>query len=472
MNPATVNLEKLNPSGKNLIEGKIKDALGDLIKQTLTLDAIQRASLQRISLEITGQLKLSPFDWLMQQDSEQKIFWSTRDGDFTVAAVGVVDRVAECSGKSIENAIDQIKQKLNNCEDQRIKYYGAVQFPNKKAGNGGKPVLDAISFCLPKFEYIEKNGKQFIVLNVKVNKNENLDALVKTHLASLTQLHLEPCKSISSKPLLISRVDSPSKPLWIKQVQEVIRQIGSSDLKKVVLARNTRLVFQERVDPTYLFRLLAHQKSTFRFYHQVHQGCVFLGASPELFYRKIGDRLETEAVAGTIGRSGETARDQDLAQELLNSSKDQSEHHFVVESIQKALAPFCSQIDNENQFEVIKLPTVQHLRKRFEVKLKPFIRERDLITSMNPTAAVGGVPKVSAIEWIDETESFSRGWYSGIIGWLSRNNSEFAVAIRSALIQDNIVDVKAGAGVVGESDAEKEWCEIESKIDQFIQILC
>jgi menaquinone-specific isochorismate synthase len=91
------------------------------------------------------------------------------------------------------------------------------------------------------------------------------------------------------------------------------------------------------------------------------------------------------------------------------------------------------------------------------------MRNGDVLEALHPTPAVGGTPRLKAIELIRTLEPFDRGWYSGPVGWLGPYSSEFAVGIRSGLIHGNRLSLFAGAGIVAGSTIEGEWREIEQK---------
>lgn len=99
------------------------------------------------------------------------------------------------------------------------------------------------------------------------------------------------------------------------------------------------------------------------------------------------------------------------------------------------------------------------------------VSDADLMRALHPTPAVGGVPTKVAMEAIAHHEPFDRGWYAGPVGWIGANASEFAVGIRSALVERNRIALYAGAGIVEGSTAEGEWEEIEQKISDFTKSL-
>ncbi len=94
-----------------------------------------------------------------------------------------------------------------------------------------------------------------------------------------------------------------------------------------------------------------------------------------------------------------------------------------------------------------------------------------LLEEMHPTPAVGGVPTRQAVDLIRDSEPSERGWYAGPVGWIGYDATEFAVAIRSALVANDTVSIHSGAGIVAGSEPEAEWAEIENKMTNFLNVL-
>ena len=152
---------------------------------------------------------------------------------------------------------------------------------------------------------------------------------------------------------------------------------------------------------------------------------------------------------------------QRLGEWLLNDDKNQRENMLVVEDI-------CQRLQHSTQTlevlpaQVVRLRKVQHLRRCIWTELKQADDEQCL-HMLQPTAAVAGLPRQPAREFIQKVEPFNREWYAGSAGYLSPDQSEFCVALRSARVQDDSLRLYAGAGIVSGSDPEQEWQEIENK---------
>jgi menaquinone-specific isochorismate synthase len=125
----------------------------------------------------------------------------------------------------------------------------------------------------------------------------------------------------------------------------------------------------------------------------------------------------------------------------------------------------------DKDISVLKLHQCQHLRTHIEGILEQDNTDADLLRTLHPTPAVGGLPKEGAVRWIAEAEPFDRGWFAGPVGWIGGDSAEFAVGIRSGLVSDTTLSLYAGAGIVPGSEAEQEWAEIENKLSPFVGIL-
>ena len=132
--------------------------------------------------------------------------------------------------------------------------------------------------------------------------------------------------------------------------------LSEGRLGKVVLARRAEFGFDADLDPTRLIESLkATTPGCFHFYAEPEDGAAFLGASPELLFRRDGRSVQSEAVAGTRPRGASSADDEGLRDDLLHSAKDLSEHSYVRIGIGEALAPRCEELQTaEDVFEMMR----------------------------------------------------------------------------------------------------------------------
>lgn len=258
---------------------------------------------------------------------------------------------------------------------------------------------------------------------------------------------------------------------WEGAVAAAIKAIGRGEVAKVVLARAIPLRSEQPLPVLPVFAALAERSpGTFRF-------CVadgeraFLGASPELLFRVSGQAFSADGLAGTAPRGVTEAEDAALGAGLVASVKDQHEHQLVVAAIAEALRPLASSVAMPAAPGLKRLPTVQHLHTPITAVLEPHATLGALLAAMHPTPAVGGTPRREAMAMIRTLEVGDRGWYAGPVGWVGRDEAEFAVAIRSAYLQGAQAAVMAGAGIVAGSVPAHEWAETARKAAPFVRLL-
>jgi menaquinone-specific isochorismate synthase len=122
------------------------------------------------------------------------------------------------------------------------------------------------------------------------------------------------------------------------------------------------------------------------------------------------------------------------------------------------------------QAHLICLRQVQHLKRKIYASLSPGVNGVHLLGALQPTAAVAGLPREEALQYILSNEPFCRGWYAGSMGYISHQKAEFCVAIRSASMMGNQINLYAGAGILPGSDAEFEWQELDRKMSTLLSL--
>jgi menaquinone-specific isochorismate synthase len=249
---------------------------------------------------------------------------------------------------------------------------------------------------------------------------------------------------------------------WCASVAEARDLVRTGALEKVVLARE---VVVEGDAPFLMHELVARLRASypaaFRF---AIDGLV--GASPELLVARAGERVRSHPMAGTAPRSADPSTDARLAASLLASTKDRVEHQITIDFVLDALLPFCSYLDAEAEPSVVAMANVQHLATLVQGRLSsPPASALALAGALHPTPAVCGSPREEARAAIARLEGFDRGRYAGPVGWVdARGDGAFAVAIRSAELDGARAVLRAGVGVVGDSDPEAELAESRAKL--------
>ncbi len=270
---------------------------------------------------------------------------------------------------------------------------------------------------------------------------------------------------------------SVSHPVWCEIIATAVEQIRNETddpdgLRKVVLARSVDV---EATDPFVVGDILARL-------HALFPSCMvfsiegFIGASPELLVSRKGSSLRAHPLAGTVARSGDPETDAKLAAGLLASAKDRWEHLLVIDALDEVLRPLCDELDVPQSPSIVPLRNVSHLGTLITGSLRAAdVVDRtaptalELVSVLNPTPAVGGVPQAKALAVIAELEPVSRGTYAGPVGWVdAAGNGEWAVGLRSARIEGNRARMFAGGGIVGDSEPGDELAETQLKLQALL----
>ncbi|WP_436924564.1 isochorismate synthase [Halosimplex amylolyticum] len=265
-------------------------------------------------------------------------------------------------------------------------------------------------------------------------------------------------------PGIERRTYTPDDAGWRRQVEAAVERIERGTLRKVVLAQALTVDLRDELSvPAVYARLSETYPDCFRFLVAPEGGGQFFGATPERLVTRDGRTVTTEALAGSTGRGDTPEEDEWLARELQESAKDSHEHELVVEAIKSQLDPFATSISTGDR-TVRRLATVQHLQTPVTAELAEDDHVLSLVEALHPTPAVGGLPPDEALETITETEAFERGWYASPVGWFdAEGDGTFAVAIRSAVATGRQATLFAGNGIVGDSDPDREWDEVQLK---------
>jgi menaquinone-specific isochorismate synthase len=296
---------------------------------------------------------------------------------------------------------------------------------------------------------------------------------VEEIVAEILESPLPSGKPDGDLPLALSRQDTPDRAGWEVNISHALSAFRRGELDKVVLARRAEFEFAGELDPELLLaNLEATTPGCFHFgFRPRVDAAVFVGASPERLYRREGRKVASEAVAGTLPRGDSGEDDESLAARLLGSDKDRREHGYVREGIRESLRGLCEELEVEEEVSEMKLASRRHLVSGVRGTLREGVTDADILSAMSPTPAVGGYPDEAARSFLREAEPFDRGFYAGPVGWIGADAAEFAVGIRSGLVDGNRLALYSGAGIVEGSTANGEWREIEQKLSDFASVL-
>lgn len=401
--------------------------------------------------------------WLCAQANPVKVYWQGR-GDLRItAAVGVADRVRGTSARDYASVLARCR--LFAAEGAR--YYGGFAFDEGSSDDPRWVEFGPAQFWLPRVEYVTTAEGSRLVCNLLLRADVDTDAEALFAEIDALAAPVDPPRL----PEILTRRDAPNPENWAAAVNAALGLIRAGALEKIVLARKAAHRFAAPVDASVLLARLERVTSNcFHFCLQPSAHAAFVGTTPECLFRREGRHLQTEVIAGTRGRSDVASEDTRLSEDLLNSEKDQREHDIVRKFLRQRLHLSCETVDVQANATLLKLERKQHLYSGVSARLKPGEGDASLLESLHPTPAVGGFPSENARMEIRRLEPFRRGWYAAPVGWVSAEACEFAVAIRSGLVQGDEVLVYSGAGIVEGSVPAEEWDEIENKISDFRKV--
>jgi len=240
--------------------------------------------------------------------------------------------------------------------------------------------------------------------------------------------------------------------------------ITQGDIFQVVLSK--RYDFQLDGDLTKFYEALsAVNPSPYMYFLKFGERRI-VGSSPEMLVRVENRRLETFPIAGTRPHLPDPKENAKLTREMLADPKERAEHTMLVDLARNDVGRVAKygSVEVPELFTVHQFSHVQHIVSRVVGALRPEFDSFDAMRAMFPAGTVSGAPKPRAMEIIEELEPLRRGPYAGALGYFSFNgNSDFAITIRTLVARGTSCSIQAGAGIVADSDPEREWYETESK---------
>ena len=255
-----------------------------------------------------------------------------------------------------------------------------------------------------------------------------------------------------------------TQPEYEAVVEKIKDYTLAGDVMQVVPSQRMRLPFTE--PPLNLYRALRSLNPSPYMYFLDLGEFQIVGSSPEILARVEDDVVTVRPIAGTRRRGYTEEEDKALEQELLADPKEIAEHLMLID-LGRNDAGRVSEIGSvtlTDKMIVERYSHVMHIVSNVTGKVKKGLSAIDVLKAALPAGTLSGAPKVRAMEIIDEVEPVKRGVYGGAVGYISWNgNMDTAIAIRTAVIKDGLLNIQAGGGVVADSVPRLEWKETMNK---------
>lgn len=452
------------------------EALARLRKQKIVLESSDQSQLKgRYSIVIFdtyGSVTLDNETLEVVTNEQQKII---NDNPYQALKVLVNDYKAEIDDSELA-ALPFISGVVGSCSFDLVRH----EFPVlKQIELDDHPQHDA-KFHMVEDVYVFDHYKEqlfIIATNLFSNQAESeLKQRVQDRIDELKHITIYPeykAHDLSNKQIEANMTQSEFEET-VSAMKSLIQQ---GDMFQVVpsIIYSYRHQFGNHLQQLsyQLYQNLKRQNPSPYMYYLNMDEPIVVGSSPESFVKVKGDTVVTNPIAGTIKRGKNEAEDIENEKLLKNDEKELSEHSMLVDlgrnDIHRISATGTSKI--EKLMAIERYEHVIHIVSEVTGKLNDDYSPMSVIASLLPTGTVSGAPKLRAIQRIYEAQPHKRGIYSGGIGYINCNHDlDFALAIRTMMIDDTHVNVQAGCGVVYDSIPEKEYEETRLKAKSLLEV--
>ena len=398
------------------------------------------------------------------------------------------------NGKGVEQ---KSNDPINWIEDFRNKYkvFTNPELPEFQGGLVGYFGFDTIenfeSNIIPSKQVDEIEtpdirliiSKEILIFDKQKNKifiivfsENNLNSFNKTNtkisdlskkITSFTLTSSVEVNNFSSQPDIKYHL---SKNDFLDAVKKIKKYISDGDVMQVVLSQRMSIPFEGK--PLSFYRKLRDLNPSPYMYYLNMGDFSIIGSSPEILVRLEDDNLTVRPIAGTRPRGKDTNQDKSFEEELKRDPKEIAEHLMLIDLGRNDIGRV-SEIGSVKLTDTMiieKYSHVMHMVSNVTSKLDSKLTSMDVLRATFPAGTVSGAPKIRAIQIIYELEPIKRGIYAGAIGYLGWNgNMDTAIAIRTCIIKESVLNIQCGAGIVHDSIPEKEWDETINKGRAIIQ---
>ncbi|HWF98131.1 MAG TPA: aminodeoxychorismate synthase component I [Steroidobacteraceae bacterium] len=267
-------------------------------------------------------------------------------------------------------------------------------------------------------------------------------------------------------PPAVARVVEEDPAVYLERVRRGKEYIRAGDIYQTNLSRPWRIELRARPDVGRLYeRLCSVNPAPFAALAQWRGGAL-LSSSPERLARVAGRRIETRPIAGTRPRSRQPGRDALEMAALVAHPKERAEHIMLIDLERNDLGRVCEPgtVLVEELMSIESYAHVHHIVSNVTGMLRPEVTSIDALRAVFPGGTITGCPKFRCMQIIAELEGEGRGAYTGSLGLIGHNGSlDFNILIRTLTLVEGAVELRAGAGIVADSDPERELEETRAK---------
>lgn len=427
---------------------------------------------------------LTPGRFLAQAAGHERVYWRDGRSGVTFAGMGAALDIFGYGENRYHTVERQVRELFahatidSNTSLARPRLFGGFAFGDDFIPDVTWSAFHPAHFTLPHYQLASDGAECWLTLNALIPAGESvaearsgLEEALADRLAFLAE---ETCQVSEKLAGLRPEIDYPlSYAEWEQMIESAQYSFATTPLQKVVLSRICQVRSPQAIDTdAALAQLETRYPGCYIFLFEPRPYHAFLGAPPELLVGVQGTQLETMGLAGSAPRGVTPEEDAANGAALLASAKDRHEHGLVVEALRHRLSPITRQLRIADEPQLLTLSNIHHLHTPVSGELYEARGILPLVELLHPTPALGGSPRELALAFIREHEPTLRGWYAAPVGWIDAEmDGAFAVAIRSAVVQEKRAWLYAGGGIVPASDPAKEWEETGWKFKPMLGVL-
>ena len=425
--------------------------------------------------------RVDPVSVFMTATDGHRALWIRPELGQSIVGIGAVDTI-EPYGENRFSAASAARAALG----ARVRRHGPADAPapvllggfsfgtgSNEHGPDWTGFPDA-RWVLPEITFIDRADGSWLIAATRMAPGEDERLVLESLEARVDALAAAPASPVEATDVLQGDPIADDQ-LYVDLVASAVGEIHAGDLGKVVCARVQE---REPIDIGVTLQRLVPRYPTCAVFAFGVGDRTFLGASPEQLVLLDGREVQTVALAGTAARGCDATTDEALGAEMMASSKVREEHQFVVAGITQRLATLGLVGHTPEEPEVLRLARVQHLCTPITARVerrRGGVSDMDVLrvaSVLHPTPAVAGTPTQDALDWLQGHEKIDRGWYAAPVGWCDLDgNGELRVALRSALVDPDRVQLIAGAGIVADSVPEDELAETAVKLRALLDVM-
>jgi anthranilate synthase component 1 len=313
------------------------------------------------------------------------------------------------------------------------------------------------------------SGTLMLVVHVDAGESDGLEK-ANARLDELQQTLAEPAPKIPEPEQQLQELSeddfksSFGQDKFLRSVDKIKDYIMAGDAMQVVPSQRLSAPF--KAAPLNLYRALRRLNPSPYMYFLDLGDFHIVGSSPEVLARLEDGQVTVRPIAGTRRRGKSEEEDLALEQNMLDDPKEIAEHLMLIDLGRNDVGRISKPgtVEVTEKMVVERYSHVMHITSNVVGEVTDNMPPIDVLKATLPAGTLSGAPKIRAMEIIDEVEPVKRGVYGGAVGYIGWNgNMDTAIAIRTAVIKDDVLHVQAGAGVVADSIPELEWKETMNK---------